>query len=313
MGESHQQEHPCNNISLTRPSPFVNHAVDEIITFGPRTSLPAHFTHWRFPIRSSYTVSPREKPNTLRLTPSTLNLTAHNGNYAGPSGQTFVARRQQDTLFTFSVDLDFSPVALEEEAGVTAFLTQNHHLDMGIVMLPRNASTLAALPGHEPERDEDGPAADLIPQVRFRGQSYVPVPEPIVAPVPAAWRAAPLTLEIKAVNMTHYSFSVGPAGARSLVQTVLYASNEPVSWGFTGESHPLLWRSGKEWSLTDVFHRNAAWDLQHQQWEERDHASLLLELAVPPAGPVQRLKTVRDGEWMSGIYTAAIPIRDVDV
>ncbi|GAB1315852.1 hypothetical protein MFIFM68171_06062 [Madurella fahalii] len=209
--------------------PFVNHAEPEILIFSADTTLPPHLTHWRFPIPSSFTPSPPEKPNTLRLTPSTLNLTALNGNYAGPSGQTFISRRQQHTLFTFSVDLDFSPSALEEEAGVTAFLTQNHHLDMGIVMLPPNAST-ATLPGHSAEEEEGA----LIPHVRFRGESYVPVPAPLVVPVPEAWRGKPLRLEIKAANMTHYTFSVGPAEARSLMQTLLYASNEPVSWGFTG-------------------------------------------------------------------------------
>lgn len=168
------------------------------------------------------------------MLPSRLNLTALNGNYAGPSGQTFVARRQQHTLFAFSVDVD---VALEEEgeeAGVTAFLTQNHHLDMGVVMLPRGAGgERAALPGYEDEdeQEEEG----LVPHIRFRGESYVPVPAPVVVPVPGAWRGGPLTLEIRAANVTHYAFSVGPAGRRSLMQTLLYASNEPVSWGFTGE------------------------------------------------------------------------------
>ncbi|KXX73505.1 Non-reducing end alpha-L-arabinofuranosidase BoGH43B [Madurella mycetomatis] len=211
--------------------PFVNHADPEILTFSANATLPAHLTHWRFPIPSSFTLSPPEKPNTLRLTPSALNLTALNGNYAGPSGQTFISRRQQDTLFTFSVDLDFSPGALEEEAGVTAFLTQNHHLDMGIVMLPPSAGT-GTLAGHSEEGVEEEGA--LIPHVRFRGESYVPVPEPVVVPVPVAWRGKPLRLEIKATNMTHYAFSAGPAEARSLMQTLLYASNEPVSWGFTG-------------------------------------------------------------------------------
>lgn len=140
------------------------------------------------------------------------------------------------------MDLDFAAAggALDEEAGVTAFLTQNHHLDMGIVMLPPGAGTgtLAGHPGeaeedeNEEEEEEEGA---LIPHVRFRGESYVPVPEPVVVPVPAAWRGKPLRLEIKAANMTHYAFSVGPAEARSLMQTLLYASNEPVSWGFTGE------------------------------------------------------------------------------
>lgn len=199
--------------------------------------MPAHFTYWRYPNTSHYTVSPPENPNTLRLSPSFLNLTALNGNYAGPldgpDGQTFVGRRQQDTLFTFSVDLSFSPTVLEEEAGVSAFLTQNHHLDIGIVLLPASAST-AHFPGTNATTEPAEDPSALIPQVRFRGISYIPVPDPVVVPVPKAWRGSPLTLEIKAANGTHFAFSVGPAGHESEMRTVLTASNDAVSWGFTG-------------------------------------------------------------------------------
>lgn len=173
-------------------------------------------------------MSPPGHKNTLRLTPSNLNLTALNGNYAGPTGQTFVGRRQQDTLFTYSVNLDFHPTVLEEEAGVTAFLTQNHHLDMGIVMLPSNSST-APFPGHNSTT-----STELAPHIRFRGISYVPVPKPVIMPLPAAWANGTLRMEIKAVNVSHYSFSVGPAGHMSEMKTVITASNDAVSWGFTG-------------------------------------------------------------------------------
>ncbi|KAK4241790.1 Non-reducing end alpha-L-arabinofuranosidase BoGH43B [Achaetomium macrosporum] len=209
----------------------------------PQIHSPAHLTHWRFPIPSSYTVCPPEKPYTLRLTPSTLNLTALNGNYAGPGGQTFISRRQQHTLFTFTVDLDFTPSRFEEEAGVTAFLTQNHHLDLGIVLLPRGSATTTTttttLPGGQQKQnpDEEEEQADpdeLVPHVRFKGESYVPVPKSVVVPVPEGWRGGKLMLEIRACNATHYAFSVGPAGRRSLMQRVLEVSNEPVSWGFTG-------------------------------------------------------------------------------
>lgn len=188
-------------------------------------------------------MSPPGRPNTLRLRPSKLNLTALNGNYAGPQGQTFVGRRQQDTLFTFSVDLDFAPDAgsPEAEAGVSAFLTQNHHLDLGVVMLPVARST-GAFPGSELDlatRD----AAELIPQFRFRGLSYVPVPADVVVPVPTSWLGAPLRLEIRASNVSHFAFSAGPAHAMSQMRTLLEVSNEAVSWGFTGEiylSYPIF-------------------------------------------------------------------------
>ncbi|KZL87803.1 glycoside hydrolase family 43 protein [Colletotrichum incanum] len=207
------------------------------VSFGPNSSIPAHFTHWRYPIENSYTVSPPEHLNSLRLTPSKLNLTAFNGNYAGQEGQTFIGRRQQDTLFTYSVDVDFTPTAVEEEVGVSVFLTQNHHFDLGVVLLPTKART-RAFPGRNLTVVEEPDKLKL--HFRFRGESYVPIPANIVVPVPEEWVGEALHLEIKGVNATHYSFSAGPAGAASCMQTLLYASNNALSWGFTGECERIL-------------------------------------------------------------------------
>lgn len=212
------------------PSPFITAGDD--IDFAPGSSLPAHFTYWRYPIPETYTISPPDHPNTLRLTPSSLNLTALNGNYAGPTGQTFVGRRQQDTLFTYSVDLEFSPTVAEEEAGVSVFLTQNHHLDMGVVLLPAREAT-APFPGTNETEPAD--LSKLVPHLRFRGISYIPVPEDVIVPLPTEWSGSPLRLEIKAFNVTHYSFSAGPASALSEMKTIITASNDAVSWGFTGK------------------------------------------------------------------------------
>ncbi|RYP43419.1 hypothetical protein DL768_009934 [Monosporascus sp. mg162] len=228
-GEMSGWPFPPKNIDVKGPGPFIVEG-DEV-DFEAGSTLPAHFTHWRFPRPESFTVSPPEQPNSLRINPSRLNLTALNGNYAGPEGQSFVGRRQQDTLFTYSVNLDFHPSSLEEEAGVSVFLTQNHHLDLGVVMLPSNSST-ATLPysGNGTTRRSGA----LIPHLRFRGESYVPVPDHIIAPLPEAWLGRTLRLEIRASNMTHYSLSAGPADAMSETRTILDVSNEPVSWGFTG-------------------------------------------------------------------------------
>ncbi|KAI2628554.1 glycoside hydrolase family 43 protein [Hypoxylon sp. NC1633] len=226
-GEMSGWELPLENVQINGHGPLITKG--DSVDFEPGSVLPAHFTHWRFPVAESYTVSPPDHPSTLRLDPSTLNLTALNGNYAGPSGQTFVGRRQQDTLFTYSVNLDFAPTSLEEEAGVSVFLTQNHHLDLGVVMLPAHSST-ASFPGMNYSIN----SSELIPQLRFRGISYIPVPNDIVIPIPSAWTDKTLRLEIKAHNMTHYSMSAGPAGALSEMHTVLDVSNAAVSWGFTG-------------------------------------------------------------------------------
>jgi hypothetical protein len=215
---------------LTIPSPWIDEG--DTLDFNPGSAIPPHFTYWRFPIEGSFAVSPANHSNSLRLQPSTLNLTALNGNYAGPIGQTFIGRRQQDTLFTFGVTLDFAPTIVEEEAGVSAFLTQNHHIDMGVVMLPASAAN-SLVPNTNTTIATD--KSKLITHFRFRAISYVKVPDTIVAPVPDSWVGKPLRLEIRASNVTHYSFSAGPADAQSEMRTIINVSNDPVSWGFTGE------------------------------------------------------------------------------
>lgn len=200
--------------------PYIGRS-DDKIDFAPGSSLPGHFTYWRFPIEENYQVSPPGHPNNLALIPSKLNLTAYNGNYAGPSGQTFVSRRQEHTLFTYSATLDFSPEIIEEEAGVTVFLTQNHHLDLGLVMLPVGPSNSTT-------------SSELALHLRFRGISEDPVPGPLVKPVPESWKGKPLKLEIKAANETHYWFSAGLAQEGAETETLVAASNDLVSWGFTG-------------------------------------------------------------------------------
>jgi hypothetical protein len=242
-------------------------------------------------------VSATDHPHSLRLNPSSLNLTALNGNYAGPTGQAFVGRRQQDTLFTYSVVLDFSPRELEEEAGVTTFLTQNHHMDLGVVMLP-TANT------------KDRPR--LVPHFRFRGISYVKVPDPVVEPVPESWigMGKKLRLEIKAVNMSHYSFSAGPADAQSEMRTIVAASNAPVSWGFTGKelavsrslAHDLgvphglfrrrAWRQCVPVLIVRVWTRRPPRCVFHEQRRQRDNTRLLLRMEVYPTRPVQGLREV---------------------
>lgn len=233
---------PPANKDVGGAGPWISEGDD--IDFTPGSTLPAHFTYWRYPNPESYTISPEGHTNTLRLKPSRLNLTALDGAYAGPDlgGQTFLGRRQQDTLFSYSVNLDYSPSAPGEEAGVTVFLTQDHHLDLGVVLLPADESTVA-FPGTGFGRRDA--AAALTPHIRFRGIPSEAVPDPIVAPLPTGWLSRSLELGIKAVNTTHYSFSVGPADEDCQLQTVLYVSNSVVSYGYTGEPTPesiVYWR-----------------------------------------------------------------------
>ena len=152
---------------------------------------------------------------------------------------------------------------------MTAFLTQNHHLDLGVVMLPPSART-ASFPG---EKDPEAESHGLAPHFRFRGMSYVPVPADVVMPVPVAWVGGPLRMEISAKNMSHYSFSAGPADAMSEMQTVIDVSNEPVSWGFTGE---CLSPSASHAGLLISLSRRPSWSVRHEQRGFWEYASVCL-------------------------------------
>ena len=110
---------PPKDISL--PGEDLSALEQETIRFAPGSDIPGHFVYWRLPTKS-YTVSEPGHPYTLALSPSKLNLTAYDGNYAA-TGQTFVGVRQTDTLFTYRTNLEFSSAAEEEEAGVSVFLT----------------------------------------------------------------------------------------------------------------------------------------------------------------------------------------------
>jgi hypothetical protein len=102
---------------------------------------------------------------------------------------------------------------MNEEAGVTVFLTQDHNMELGLVSLSNNGTS--------------------TPTLRFRAKSNIPVPQDILFSVPANWTSN-LHMEIKAFNLTHYAFSAGPAGKVSLMQTIAYAPASLVSYGFTG-------------------------------------------------------------------------------
>lgn len=179
--------------------------------------MPPQFTHWRLPNSDSYKISPEGHPNTLRLKPSALNLTGLDGNSGGLGGQSFVGRRQVDTFFNYYVDMDFTPTTLEEEAGITLFLTQNHHARLGVAMLPTSNSS-----------------TQLTPHFRFKAESYIPVPASFAVPVPVEWQNKILTMALTTVNITHYAFRAGPADKSVAMETLAYVPGSIVSWGFTG-------------------------------------------------------------------------------
>ncbi|KAJ7766800.1 arabinofuranosidase [Mycena metata] len=182
------------------------------IDFASDSQLPLHFTHWRIPDPAAYTISPPGHGNTLRLLPSVLNLTGFDANSA-PTPQTFVGRRQVHSEFVYRVDMDYSPSAPEEEAGVSVFLAQNHHIDFGIVCLTNESS-----------------CADTT-ALRIRTTSTTTPARPdTIIPLTVAH---PMRLEIRADNLTHYTFSYSKGSTADMVLAG-YGLSEDVSWGFTG-------------------------------------------------------------------------------
>ena len=176
--------------------------------FSPGSFIPSHFSYWRFPQTQNYAVSPKGHPNTLRLLPSRANLTG-DATFVPTDGITFIGRRQTDTLFTYSVDVNYSPSEIGEESGATLFLTQSYHVDLGIVRLNKTGTYL-----------------------RFRAEGPN-APKETVVPISQNWCDQGMQLQIQAYNITHFSFSAGPKGGQ--IKQIANIPGTFVSNGFTGK------------------------------------------------------------------------------
>jgi len=157
-----------------------------VYDFAEGTAIPPNLVHWRVPREGTFSVA-SGGGGSLQIVPSRNNLTGtpfseSTPELSGQSGLAFIGRRQTDSLFDFSVDLSFTPQEVNQEAGVTVFLTQVNHIDLGVVLL-------------EPEKLS----------LRFRAEGTGGAPEPVVAPVPADWADSPIRLRIQAANATHYT------------------------------------------------------------------------------------------------------------
>jgi hypothetical protein len=156
-------------------------------------------------------------------------------------------RVQTDTLFSFSVDVVlFEPKVEEEEVGVTAFLTQTQHLDLGIVLLPTSNC-------------RSNGTAELAPHLRFRvtnvpsrGSNFNGSVPTVIKILPESWLDAPIRLQIDAVNETHYTLSAALCKEPSDNQVIGIAPATILSGGdgpFTGESRPLLYVYPFAWHI----------------------------------------------------------------
>lgn len=204
---------------VNRKIPGNGHWVNDpdVENFRPGSSLPRHWVTWRPQDPKLFAVSPESHPNTLRITPSFHNLTGAADFFPGED-ISFLARKQSATLFDFNVDLDFAPKTQDEEAGVTLFLTQFQHIDLGLV--------------HLPSRNGFSP---LIPHLRFRveasGKPGITVPETVLVPLPAAWCGKTIQLSLSAVSDEKYVLGAALASRPKDVLKVGSASAMIVSGG----------------------------------------------------------------------------------
>lgn len=172
--------------------------------------LPKHFMHWRVPRDGAFTTTDAG----LEIIPSRNNLTGipwsdEDVYLTGRRGLSFVGRRQTHTLFDFSVDVDFAPEAVGQEAGITVFLTQVNHIDVSVVLL---------------EGEDDEPELFF----RTRAEGTTTPPEPSLVAVPGNW-TAPYTLHIEAQDPTSYTLSASHGCSRRL--EIGTASSSLVSGG----------------------------------------------------------------------------------
>ncbi|KAJ4288501.1 hypothetical protein N0V90_011737 [Kalmusia sp. IMI 367209] len=208
--------------NVPRPGPYISEP--GVVDFGPQSKLPRQFLHWRIPEEDLFAISPSGHLNTLRITPSRVNLTSDKSYQPTKEGLGFVARKQTSTKFRFSVDVSFKPTTISGEAGITVFLTQLQHIDLGIMNVPDSSNNKA-----------------LVPHLKFNaeasGKPNETIPEPRSAPVPHSWLSHPIRLTVEATSDSKYTFSAASTSNPSQVKTLGTANATLVSGGsgpFTG-------------------------------------------------------------------------------
>jgi len=185
-GEMNGWPLPRENRDLPGDGPF--NSDPDVYDFRSGSVLPRNLVHWRVPRENTFSVTTQG----LSVVPSRNNLTGtplSNDELSGQLGLAFIGRRQTDTLFTFSVDLSFKPQVVDQEAGVTIFLTQVNHIDLGVVLL----------------KGDEGKDPQL--SFRFRAEGTGIPPPPSIVPVPRDWQNNPIRLQIETANSTHYNLS----------------------------------------------------------------------------------------------------------
>ncbi|KAJ2991242.1 hypothetical protein NUW58_g345 [Xylaria curta] len=185
--------------------------------FGADIEVPLHFVYPRVPPKTVAMTA-----NGMQVVPTRSNLTGardEDVELTGQHGIGFIGRPQTHTSFEFRVDLLFTPQAVQEEAGVSIFLTQYDHIDLSVTLLDDFTNT-SHTKYHRSRRDE-GPRMYF----NFHIQSSANDTVSQLTPVPADWVTHAIRLEIIASNTTytlyassvletHRGIQVGQAQAR---------------------------------------------------------------------------------------------------
>ena len=172
----------------------------DVYDFAVGTTIPRNLVHWRVPRDNAFTVTEKG-----------LQVILGRNNVAGSPGGvkpaakaiSFIGRRQTDSTFKFSVDLDFTPNAAKQEAGVTAFLTQAANIQMGIV------------------------SENMTLSFRFNSTESR---EKRTA-LPASWTSKPLRLHIEMCTPSEYMFSASLASDETIKMDIGKASAAQLSGG----------------------------------------------------------------------------------
>lgn len=209
---------PPTDRNVSGDGPF--NSDPDVYDFTEGNPIPQNLVYWRVPRDGSISVT----KDGLQIVPSRNNLTGipeseTSLELTGQYGLAFIGRRQTDTLFTFSVDLSFNPKEIEQEAGVTIFLTQFNHIDLGVVLLAQNSSTEVKRQGTP------------RPYFRLGSIGTIATPPPHLVPVPEEWTEGPIRLQIQATNATTFTLSAMPASDTNAKIVIGTASAEVVSGG----------------------------------------------------------------------------------
>ncbi|KAG7045624.1 glycoside hydrolase family 43 protein [Colletotrichum scovillei] len=179
---------PAASRDLPGDGPF--NSDPDAYDFTTLSGIPRNLIHWRVPTEGAFSI---DSSRGLHIVPSRANLTGDNADLDGRSGLSFIGRPQTDSLFTFEAVIDAPLTDADQESGVTLFLTQFNHADIGVVILPK--------------ADGSGGNDRML---RFRATGEDAHAENIVK-VPEAWGEDSIRFQIATVNSTHCTMAASQA------------------------------------------------------------------------------------------------------